>query len=264
MERERVSAFTLIELLVVIAIIALLAAILLPALNHARIKARATGCLNNQRQQYLGVMMFAADHLGYAPGNSQYFSGWPATPPNGSGMAQWISHGGVNWGGNVMPDSAIPRSTLRRLNYVPSLGVFKCPEMAFQPLFVRLFVSQAYDNGSSPHYRYSPYYFGDTAYRQTASDPSLVDTPATPVTVTLMGRVDSAKPGHLLFSDGLQEGCCYAFFVNPDTTSFGGAVAAHLKFTMAAGTYADGHTELLMIPNPHPVYKDGRVPSDNQ
>lgn len=41
-----------------------------------------------------------------------------------------------------MPDSAIPRSTLRRLNYVPSLGVFKCSKLTFQVAFVRLFVSQ--------------------------------------------------------------------------------------------------------------------------
>lgn len=82
------QAFTLIEQLVVIAIIALRAATLLPTLNHARIRARASGCLNNQRQQYLGVMMFAADHLGYAPGNNQDFCGWPPTSPNDSGMAQ--------------------------------------------------------------------------------------------------------------------------------------------------------------------------------
>lgn len=61
---RRGTGFTLVELLVVISIVALLAALLLPALSAAKARAKTVGCINNLRQLSLGWKMYADDNSG--------------------------------------------------------------------------------------------------------------------------------------------------------------------------------------------------------
>ena len=72
------SAFTLIELLVVVGVVAILVAILLPAIASAREAARSGVCLSNLRQQYIACRIYADENRGIGPAIGQPW----ATPPN--------------------------------------------------------------------------------------------------------------------------------------------------------------------------------------
>ena len=121
--------FTLIELLVVIAIIAILASMLLPALNQARQRADTASCLGNQKQCFLAMRMYMNDH------NDQLYC--RETQPNDSNPV-WSAQ-------------------LRKLNYITAGSdrkVFYCPNSKKLPAFdpqssYHSYAAVLADNGNS-------------------------------------------------------------------------------------------------------------------
>lgn len=122
--RNKNAAFTLMELLVVVAIIAILVALLIPAISQAKAKALRIQCANNVRQLGLGLQAFRTDNNFYPPVENPIYS-------NGK------LKGALNWEGAIQDELhsrySIPYKKSSGLGApYPPEGIWHCPS-AFRP-----------------------------------------------------------------------------------------------------------------------------------
>ena len=144
-EKASRPAFTLIELLVVIAIIAILAAMLLPALASAKARAKLSQCTNGLRQMSIGCQIYSQDSTDWYPiwgGLSAPYNTRPLNVlPQATGLSdyiRWVILGGPAGGGGISQNLAVIEAqgaNFDNLGYLYGAGLAGNGGIFFDPAF---------------------------------------------------------------------------------------------------------------------------------
>ena len=231
-------AFTLIELLVVIAIIAILAAMLLPALNKAKQKAQAISCMNNLKQLTLGWIMYNGDSNGNLPPNGEQNEGNnPALMP----MDPNLQPGGkwFQWCPGWLKTFNANETNLLQVGaiypYVKTVAVYKCPAdfstINFGPLHIAKPRSYSMNCWLNPFPGYdAAKLFGGSPARIFHKDTDITQPGPAMTFVFIDENANSIDDGYFAGSPGL-----IGKWINVPSTRHGNASGL---------SFADGHSEI--------------------